>query len=75
MVILFILFVVQFSIACACLAVSDEQQHDLAAKGWRESGSGHRIEAQQFFGCCGFSNQSLAELDLCSKVNNQAKSL
>lgn len=70
MIILFILFVVQFSIACACLAVSDVQQHDLAQKGWYDANSDLRMEAQHIFACCGFSaNRTQQELSTCAKVD------
>ncbi|KAK2155422.1 hypothetical protein LSH36_241g07013 [Paralvinella palmiformis] len=35
MIILFLLFLMQFSIACACLAMNDEQRESLAKQGWR----------------------------------------
>lgn len=56
MVILFVLFVVQFSIACACLAVGTSEQQEIAATGWRRSPEEIRQKAQHFFHCCGFGN-------------------
>lgn len=58
MVILFLLFVVQFSIACACLAFNKEQQHDMAEKGWRKASDEIKGEAQKMFGCCNFQNNT-----------------
>ncbi|XP_015928531.1 tetraspanin-13 isoform X2 [Parasteatoda tepidariorum] len=59
MLILFLLFIIQFSIACACLAVSAEQQHQIAMEGWRKAKLPIKIKAQTFFRCYGFENQSL----------------
>ncbi|GLV42077.1 Tetraspanin 97E [Carabus blaptoides fortunei] len=54
MVILFMLFLIQFSVACACLAVNMSQQQQLAEQGWQRTPDGVRIEVQQVFKCCGF---------------------
>ncbi|KAI1285808.1 Tetraspanin-31 [Halotydeus destructor] len=67
MVILFILFLVQFSIACACLAIGDDQQMDIVDKGWSESTPEVQIEAQRFFHCCALHNATSSQLDVCSK--------
>lgn len=32
MIVLFIIFIIQFSVACACLAINEEQQSVVAAK-------------------------------------------
>ncbi|CAG2168490.1 unnamed protein product [Oppiella nova] len=60
MVILFILFVVQFSIACACLAFGSEQQSRVAAKGWNTASKHDQQSAQSFFNCCGYEKTSKA---------------
>ncbi len=39
MVVLFAIFVIQFSVACACLAVSEKDQIDIARKASRRSES------------------------------------
>ncbi|XP_012251629.1 tetraspanin-13 isoform X2 [Athalia rosae] len=56
MVILFLLFLVQFSIACACLAVNSEQQEQLAEEGWKRVGPELKAKVQTTFTCCGFEN-------------------
>ncbi|GFT95222.1 tetraspanin-31 [Trichonephila clavipes] len=61
MIILFMLFVVQFSIACACLAFNEDQQYKLAYEGWHQASMGLRNETQMYFDCCGFQNASLPE--------------
>lgn len=60
MVILFLLFIIQFSIACACLAVTSDQQHQLALEGWKRAKVNIKIKAQTFFHCYGFEDQSLS---------------
>ncbi|KAG5315458.1 TSN31 protein, partial [Acromyrmex insinuator] len=55
MLILFLLFLIQFSIACACLAVNTKQQEQLAEQGWRRVGPDLRAKVQTTFNCCGFN--------------------
>lgn len=54
MVILFLLFLIQFSVACACLGVNREQQDQLAEQGWQRVDNSTRTNVQEVFGCCGF---------------------
>lgn len=54
MVILFLLFLIQFSVACACLGVNIAQQEQLAEQGWRRVDNGTKMEVQEAFSCCGF---------------------
>lgn len=63
MVILFLLFIIQFSIACACLAVTSDQQHQLAMEGWKRAKVNIKVKAQTFFHCYGFESQSLPPED------------
>lgn len=66
MIILFLLFIVQFSIACACLAFNEEQQHHLAYEGWREAPMPLRNETQVLFNCCQFENSHIDSNDSMS---------
>lgn len=75
MVILFMLFVAQFSIACACLAFNEEQQHKLAYEGWHQASMGLRNETQVYFNCCGFENASLPINDTMSQPSCDPVSL
>lgn len=56
MVVLFLLFIIQFSIACACLAVDQDTQINLAEEGWKHSNNQTKMEVQNVFQCCGFKN-------------------
>ncbi|KZC14026.1 Tetraspanin-31 [Dufourea novaeangliae] len=58
MFILFLLFLIQFSIACACLAVNTKQQEQLAEQGWRRVGDDLKAKVQTTFICCGFNSTS-----------------
>jgi len=54
MIIIFLLFLVQFAVACACLALSESHQRSLYNSGWQAASRELRKEAQDLFGCCGF---------------------
>ncbi|XP_014474300.1 PREDICTED: tetraspanin-31-A isoform X2 [Dinoponera quadriceps] len=58
MLILFLLFLIQFSIACACLAVNTKQQEQLAEQGWIHVDKDLKAKVQTTFGCCGFNGTS-----------------
>ncbi|XP_058063319.1 tetraspanin-31 isoform X1 [Anopheles bellator] len=55
MIILFLLFLVQFSIACSCLAVSSDRQQQFAKQGWSLAPIELKKEVQDKFLCCGFN--------------------
>ncbi|XP_025074537.1 tetraspanin-31-A [Pogonomyrmex barbatus] len=69
MLILFLLFLIQFSIACACLAVNTKQQEQLAEQGWRRVGPDLREKVQTTFNCCGFNNTTDESALSCNDVN------
>ncbi|XP_004925520.1 tetraspanin-31-B isoform X1 [Bombyx mandarina] len=73
MVILFLLFLVQFSIACACLAVNSEQQEMLAQQGWNKVDMDVKQQVQERFQCCGFQDSTFtnttADHPSCAVVN------
>jgi len=71
MVVLFILFILQFSIACACLAVKEDTQITLAEKGWNSSSNGTKNDVQNLFKCCGFSDPTDFECTVvCPELKN-----
>lgn len=59
MVILFVLFIIQFSVACACLAVSEGTQRQLAEQGWRNVGNETKDTVQHQLSCCGYYNLTI----------------
>ncbi|XP_070822504.1 tetraspanin-13-like [Chaetodon trifascialis] len=54
MIILFIVFVVQFSVSCACLALNKDQQNHLLEVGWNKSEDTQK-DIEKTLDCCGFS--------------------
>ncbi|VVD04588.1 tetraspanin-13 isoform X1 [Leptidea sinapis] len=58
MVILFLLFLVQFSIACACLGVNSDQQEMLAQQGWNKVDLDVKEQVQERFQCCSFKSRA-----------------
>ncbi|KAH8294973.1 hypothetical protein KR018_004862 [Drosophila ironensis] len=55
MIILFMLFLIQFSIASSCLAVNSEQQQQFAEQGWMTVPVELRQQVQDSMLCCGFN--------------------
>ncbi|XP_011137506.1 tetraspanin-13 isoform X1 [Harpegnathos saltator] len=70
MLILFLLFLIQFSIACACLAVNTKQQEQLAEQGWLHVDNDLKTKVQNTFNCCGFNSTSAVLNPVsCDEVN------
>lgn len=63
MVVLFILFLIQFSVACACLAMNSSQQRALTETGWSHADEELKSEVQKWFGCCGYNLDTLGNND------------
>lgn len=60
MIILFLVFVVQFSVSCASLAINREQQNQLLEVGWNHTATA-RSDIEKTFNCCGFHYFDKAE--------------
>lgn len=76
MIILFMLFLIQFSIACSCLAVNSGQQQQFAEEGWNRVPESIKAEVQDTFICCGFNQTTMAGGDnhpTCDKVTVRIK--
>lgn len=69
MIILFCLFIVQFAIACSCLAVSKQQQLIFAEEGWNEISDDVKADVQKTFTCCGFNTTTANDHPSCEVVN------
>ncbi|XP_058502789.1 tetraspanin-13-like [Solea solea] len=54
MMILFIVFIVQFCISCACLALNKDQQNHLLEVGWNKSEATQQ-DIEKTLNCCGYS--------------------
>jgi len=68
MVILFLLFLAQFSIACVLLASTSEQQRNVAQNNWNASSGEEKQNIQQNFDCCGFLDTDPKSSILCPNV-------
>ncbi|KAF7656814.1 hypothetical protein LDENG_00035890 [Lucifuga dentata] len=52
-IILFLVFVVQFSVSCACLTLNKDQQDHLLEVGWNKSEATQK-DIEKTLNCCGF---------------------
>lgn len=59
MIILFILFLLQFSLGCACLAVNKDQEISLVRNGWKAADLRFKDNVQSNLNCCGFEDWNL----------------
>jgi tetraspanin-13/31 len=69
LIILFCLFIVQFAIACSCLAVSKNQQKAFAEDAWNEISDDSKAEIQTTFTCCGLNSTVALDHPSCDTVN------
>jgi len=58
MVILFLIFFIQFAIACACLALSDEQKQKIIKTGWDKVDDSMKSSCQRGLDCCGLQGDA-----------------
>lgn len=75
MIILLLVFIVQFSVSCACLALNREQQGQLLEVGWNNTASA-RNDIQRNLNCCGFRNYNPNDTcpASCAKSNQKCSS-
>lgn len=58
MVILFLIFFIQFAIACACLALSVEQKNKIISSGWSFASDKSKAACQSGLNCCGLEGDA-----------------
>jgi len=69
MIILALVFLIQFSVAIACLAVGQETELKLAKEGWSRATNETKFDLEKFFSCCAFEDQSdLTDAVTCQKI-------
>lgn len=56
MVILFIIFVIQFSVACACIGVNKDYEKQIISGAWGLMDNNTRVSVEKTFDCCGLKN-------------------
>lgn len=68
MIVLILLFIVQFSVACACLALNSSQQQLLFVMGWQRASLTMKFSMQKKYDCCGvteeYQNVTLSNTEL-----------
>jgi len=57
MIVLILLFIVQFSVACACLALNLYQQQLLFVMGWHRASASMKYSMQAKYDCCGVTEE------------------
>jgi len=70
MIILFFIFIIQFSCSCAALSVSEVDQRTIILKGWTASQENYPnliIEAERTFDCCGSGINATDSSDIDTK--------
>ncbi|XP_022081887.1 tetraspanin-13-like isoform X1 [Acanthaster planci] len=75
MVILFLVFLIQFSVSIACLALGKEQRGKLVKASWKNSSNGTKSDIQKGLDCCGFdandtTHPSCHEVQCCKTGEN-----
>lgn len=65
MVVLFSIFVIQFSVACSCLAVGEEDEIQILSKAWKVADINAKKDWDKTFKCCGFKGLDITE-DECT---------
>jgi len=53
MVVLFLIFLIQFSVSCAALAINEDDEKKIIQTAWTKSPDSLKIQAEQTFDCCG----------------------
>jgi tetraspanin-13/31 len=64
MVVLFIIFLIQFSVSCAALAIIKNDENKIIEAAWKKSASSSPsliIQAEQTFDCCGLGLDTTAD--------------
>lgn len=67
MVLLGVLFIVQFSISIAALAVGNNQYDSMATSGWCSLADSDKGDLQRDFTCYGFNNETITAANACMK--------
>ncbi|CAH8530102.1 unnamed protein product [Schistosoma mattheei] len=62
-ILLFSLFLVQFSVACACLSLSSDYQKILVETAWKQSSNNSKLTVMTAFKCCGLHKTDLLPSD------------
>jgi len=70
MVVLFSIFVIQFSVACACLAADTNSEVGVLKKAWDHSDDQAKNDIEYNLDCCGFDKTD-NRTDICDKASQK----
>jgi len=71
MVVLFCIFIIQFSVSCAAIAVNEDDEKQILTKGWNSAPNTTKADAERIFDCCGLN--SVEEGIECQKYTECGK--
>jgi len=69
MVVLFLIFLIQFSVSCAALAINEDDEKKIIEGAWKKSPASLLVQAEQSFDCCGLGLDT--SLDPSGQVSMQ----
>jgi len=67
MVVLFLIFIIQFSVSCAALGINADDEKALLRQGWAQADNFTKFDAEKLFNCCGLDN--ITEGIRCDELN------
>ncbi|XP_041460082.1 tetraspanin-13-like isoform X2 [Lytechinus variegatus] len=73
MLILFLVFLIQFSVSIAALACGEEQREKLVRLSWEHSSNDTKTDIQQSFCCCGFDKNDTSHPTCPKAQKNEVK--
>jgi len=56
MVVLFCIFIIQFSVSCAAIAVNEDDEKEILKSGWNNAPNSTKMDAETLFNCCGLED-------------------
>jgi len=58
MVVLFCIFIIQFSVSCAAVGINEEDEKTILQQGWSKADNSTKFDAEKIFNCCGLTNST-----------------
>jgi len=56
MVVLFLIFIIQFSVSCAAIGINADDEKKILLKGWEQADENTKFDAETLFDCCGLNS-------------------
>lgn len=70
MIILFFVFLIQFFVAVACLAITETQIKEALRQSWKVASNDTICYAETKFDCCGYDDDGSPDCSLTNYVSN-----